>query len=84
MRTVTATEASRGFSDLLDAVEHGETVSITRGRRTIAVIGPAPPRTGRDLRAALAGAPRLDDDLERDIAAATALLTEAPDPWADA
>jgi len=26
MRTVTATQASRGFSDLLDAVEHGETV----------------------------------------------------------
>lgn len=84
VRTVTATEASRGFSDLLDAVEHGETVAIARGRRTIAVIGPAPVRNGLGLRTALAGLPSLDDDLERDIAAATSLLTESPDPWAGA
>lgn len=84
MRTITATEASRGFSDLLDAVEQGETVSIRRGRRTVAVIGPAPVRTGRDLRAALAAAPRLDEDFERDVTAATTLLTEATDPWAGA
>lgn len=81
---MTATEASRAFSDLLDAVEQGETVSITRGRRAIAVIGPAPARTGRDLRAALAGLPPLDDEFERDVAAATSLLTEGQDPWAGA
>jgi antitoxin (DNA-binding transcriptional repressor) of toxin-antitoxin stability system len=33
MRTVTAAEASRRFSDLLDAVEHGEAATITRGHR---------------------------------------------------
>src|SRR5581483_5961261 len=29
MRVMTATEASRKFSDLLDAIERGETVTIT-------------------------------------------------------
>ncbi len=84
MKVLTATEASRGFSDLLDAVERGDTVLIRRGNRTIAQIGPAPARTGRDLRAALATAPRLDDALEADIAAATDLLSPDEDPWADA
>lgn len=84
MRTITATEASRGFSDLLDAIENGETVLVTRGNRTIAQIGPAPVRTGRHLREALTTAPTLDDSIERDIAAATSLLTDAGDPWADA
>lgn len=36
MRTVTATEASRRFSDLLDAIEAGDTVTVTRGNRLIA------------------------------------------------
>jgi prevent-host-death family protein len=79
---VTATEASRRFSDLLDAVERGETVAITRGRRAVAVVSPAAAGTGRGLRAALAGLPPLDDDLERDIAAASAMLDEGGDPWA--
>ncbi|WP_309133935.1 type II toxin-antitoxin system prevent-host-death family antitoxin [Cellulomonas sp.] len=82
MRTVTATHASRGFSDLLDAVEHGETIAITRAGHVVAEIRPATATTGRALREALAGVPRLDDDIERDIAAATALLTdERDDPW---
>jgi antitoxin (DNA-binding transcriptional repressor) of toxin-antitoxin stability system len=38
MRTVTATRASRGFSDLLDAVEHGETVQVTRAGHVVAEI----------------------------------------------
>jgi hypothetical protein len=35
-------------------------------------------------RAALAASPALDDAFEDDVAAATALLTEDGDPWADA
>jgi prevent-host-death family protein len=82
MRTVTATHASRGFSDLLDAVEHGETIAITRAGHVVAEIRPAAATTGSALREALAGLPRLDDDIESDIAAATALLTvEQDDPW---
>lgn len=41
MRTVTATEVSRSLAALLDEVESGETVVVTRGGRRIAFIGPA-------------------------------------------
>jgi len=87
MRTMTATEASRNFSGLLDLIEAGETIRITRGNEPIAEVGPARRRTGADLEAALltAGLPALDDDLERDIAEALALVTnDGSDPWADA
>ena len=85
MRTMTATEASRRFSDLLDAIEHGETVIITRGSHAVAEIGPARRRTGADLRAALSDLPPPDDRFADDIAGAVALLTnEGRDPWADA
>jgi len=47
---MTATEASRHFSDLLDAVERGETITIVRGSHPVAEIGPARRRTGADLR----------------------------------
>jgi prevent-host-death family protein len=81
---MTATEASRKFSDLLDAVERGETVVITRGNQAVAEIGPARRRTGADLRAALADVPPPDDRFAEDISAALALLTtEETDPWAD-
>lgn len=85
MRTITATEASRHFSDLLDAIERGETVTVTRGNRAVAEIRPAHHRTGRDLRLALAGTEPPDEHFERDIADAVALLTnDGADPWADA
>jgi prevent-host-death family protein len=85
MRTVTATEASRHFSDLLDAVERGETVTIVRGSHPVAEIGPARRRTGADLRAALAGTPPPDDTFARSIADAMSMVTsETGDPWADA
>ena len=52
MKSMTAAEASRHFSDLLDAVERGETITIVRGSHPVAEIGPAHRRTGADLRAA--------------------------------
>lgn len=85
MRTITATEASRRFSDLLDAIERGETVAITRGRRAIAEIGPPRRRSGAALRAALEGTVPPDDRFTADLADALARLTpEERDPWADA
>ena len=46
MPEISATEASRNFADLLDAVEHGdETFTIVRRGRVVAQLG-APPRTG--------------------------------------
>jgi prevent-host-death family protein len=85
MRTISATEASRRFSDLLDAIERGETVTVTRGSRPVAEIRPAHRRTGRDLRAALAETAPPDDRFESDIAdALTYLEDERADPWAAA
>lgn len=85
MRTMTATEASRHFSDLLDAVERGETITIVRGNNPVAEIGPAHRRTGADLRAALAGTTPPDDAFVKSIAEAMSMVTsEVVDPWADA
>jgi prevent-host-death family protein len=85
MRIMTATEASRHFSDLLDAVEHGETVTIVRGNHPVAEIGPAHRRTGADLRKALSGIAPPDEGFAKDISAALTMVTsEVPDPWADA
>ena len=36
MRVMTASEASRNFSALLDAIERGETVAVSRGGKRIA------------------------------------------------
>ena len=85
MRTMTATEASRNFSNLLDAIERGETITITRGNHAVAEIHPATRRTGADLRAALAAIPAPDDRFAEDINDAVALLeADGGDPWADA
>jgi prevent-host-death family protein len=82
---MTATEASRHFSDLLDAVERGETITIVRGSRSVAEIGPAHRRAGADLRAALADVFPPDEAFSRDIAEAIALLdSKVGDPWAGA
>lgn len=84
---MTATEASRNFSGLLDLVESGEIVRITRGNDLIAEVGPARQRTGADLEAALlcADLPPLDGDFERDITDVLALVTDkGSDPWAEA
>jgi antitoxin (DNA-binding transcriptional repressor) of toxin-antitoxin stability system len=85
MRTMTATQASRNFSELLDAIERGETETITRGDKPVAEIGPARRRVGAELRDALADIEPPDDRFASDITETRALLTvEARDPWADA
>ena len=85
MRTISATEASRKFSDLLDAIERGETVTVTRGNRAVAEIRPARRLTGRDLREALTETAPPDERFESDIADALTYVTEdRVDPWAAA
>jgi prevent-host-death family protein len=85
VRTISATEASRKFSDLLDAIERGETVTVTRGNRPVAEIRPAHRRTGRDLRAALADISPPDERFETDIAeAVTYVIADGTDAWTDA
>jgi prevent-host-death family protein len=38
-KIMTATEVARNFSDVLDAVEAGDEITITRGNKPIAVMG---------------------------------------------
>lgn len=47
MREMSATEASRNFKAVLDEAEHGETITVTRGGKRVAVIAPAPRANGR-------------------------------------
>lgn len=84
MRTITATEAARKFSDLLDAIENGEEVTITRGKTPVAVMTPAPRYTGADLRAALEKIAFEDDGFEADVLSAReAVDDEVRNPWDD-
>jgi antitoxin (DNA-binding transcriptional repressor) of toxin-antitoxin stability system len=51
VREITATEAARRFSEVLDAVEHqGESFVVRRGGKVIASITPASARRGRALK----------------------------------
>lgn len=85
MEMLTATAAARAFADMLDAVEaRGESFTIVRRGRPVAVVSPPPSgRTTADFLAWLANNPP-DDAWADDIAAvrATAL---APDElaWPD-
>lgn len=85
MKTMSATEASRNFSAMLDLVADGETIRITRGNRILAEITPVRPRTAADLRAAIQAAnlPPLDGELAGDIESALEILTPSTDPWQD-
>jgi antitoxin (DNA-binding transcriptional repressor) of toxin-antitoxin stability system len=51
VRQVTATEAARRFSEMLDSVENGrESFVVVRRGRAVATVGPATGSTGRDLK----------------------------------
>lgn len=54
MRQLSATDAARSFSDVLDSVEsERETFVVVRHGRAVATIGPARVGTGRALKDAL-------------------------------
>lgn len=85
MADISATEASKRFADLLDAVEHrGESFTIVRRGRTVATISPARHGTWADLRRVLDEHP-LDDQFARDVEDARSSITDTPirDPWTD-
>lgn len=59
MKSVSATEAARRFSDVLDAVEtDGESFLVLRHGRPVARIGPATGQQGSAVKSLLRGAPR--------------------------
>lgn len=74
MRKITATEAARHFSDLLDSVERGgETVVVERRGRAVASISPAPAAAGRELKDLLSRHPG-DATWTTELASLRALL----------
>jgi antitoxin (DNA-binding transcriptional repressor) of toxin-antitoxin stability system len=85
-RTISATEAAREFSRVLDDLEHHhETVFyVERHGRPVARIeaDTGHRASWRDVRTALADAPRPDADFAADIAAIRAAQAIEPDPWA--
>lgn len=86
MREMTASEASRSFSSVLDSAEHGETIVVTRAGRRVAAITPAPRANGAALRAVFErwhGNHALDDTLASRVHAAreAASADLDTDPW---
>jgi antitoxin (DNA-binding transcriptional repressor) of toxin-antitoxin stability system len=69
MARLTATEAARSFSELLNRVGTGEELEITRGGAPVAVIGPPVVRLlGADrFRELLRNAPPVDDEFSSDV-----------------
>lgn len=82
MKVVTSTEAAREFNDLLDRVEDGETVVITREGRRIAEVRPVPPGSGADLiEFGELWRKCSDDEFAADVAVARATVWTDEDPW---
>lgn len=74
MRDVSATEAARSFSDLLDAVEHrGERFAIVRRGNAVAHLEPVRRGRGRQVKRVLAEA-LVDPEWAADLAAVRGLL----------
>lgn len=88
-KKLTATEASRNFSNILGRVHlRGESFLLTRHGRVIAQLAPAEPRKLvrlGELAQVLARLPRLEPGdtvrLERDIQKGQRRLTAPCDPW---
>jgi prevent-host-death family protein len=60
VKTLTATQVARQFSAVLDEVDRGETIVITRDGRKLAILTPVPAANGEAVTAALNDLP--DDD----------------------
>ena len=74
MTEVSATEAARNFSDLLDAVEHrGEHFTIVRRGRVVAQLDPVRVGKGSEVKAVL-GRHRMDPTMAHDIVSMRDLL----------
>jgi antitoxin (DNA-binding transcriptional repressor) of toxin-antitoxin stability system len=81
MRRLTATEAARRFSDVLDQVEHdGETFLVERHGRVIASVAPAAAASGRSVKALLRAQP-VDERWAQDLAALRAGLEPQERRW---
>lgn len=83
MVRMSATEAARNFSDLLNRVSAGERIEITRSGSPVAVIEPAPVRlvSSTHLRELLKSAPRPDEAFGDDLRTLRSTIQPPLDPW---
>lgn len=81
---MTATEAARSFSDVLNRVASGEVVEITRSGAPVAVIGPPRARllSAQRFRALIDSAPRPDDAFADELRSARDSVGPPGEPWA--
>ncbi|HVW45444.1 MAG TPA: type II toxin-antitoxin system prevent-host-death family antitoxin [Solirubrobacterales bacterium] len=81
LKQLSATEAARRFSEVLDRVEQrGESVVIVRHGRAVATIGPAGAGTGKALKEVLR-AHRPDPDLVDEVRELREFIGPAQDRW---
>jgi prevent-host-death family protein len=83
MARMTATDAARSFSELLNRVADGEEIEVTRSGAAVAVISPPKSRlisAGR-FRELIATAPVPDDGFLGDVRAARESLGAPEDAW---
>jgi prevent-host-death family protein len=81
VKQLSATDAARRFSDVLDSVEsEGESFVVVRHGRAVATIGPARGGTGRALRGPL-HAPRPDAEWAGELRELREAVGPAPDRW---
>jgi prevent-host-death family protein len=83
MSRLTATEAARAFSELLNRVATGEEIEITRAGAPIAVIGPAkvPLLTAERFRKLLAEAPAVDEEFADEVRAIRTAVAPPETSW---
>jgi prevent-host-death family protein len=83
VKQLSATDASRRFSEVLDDVERaGESYTVVRHGRPVATIGPAAGGTGKALKEALR-ANRPDDAWADELRELRESTGPATDPWRD-
>jgi prevent-host-death family protein len=84
MARMTATEAARNFSELLNRVAAGEEVEVTRSGAPVAVIRPVKTRlvSAERFRELMDSAPPADEDFADDVRRLRAAIGAPEDPWA--
>jgi prevent-host-death family protein len=83
MKRMSATDAARHFSELLDEVEHGgQTFVVERHGRVVASIGPTTATSGEAVKQLLRGQPR-DEQWPKQLDELRASLTTEDRPWND-
>jgi antitoxin (DNA-binding transcriptional repressor) of toxin-antitoxin stability system len=80
---MTATQAARSFSEVLNRVADGEEIELTRSGAPVAVIGPPQARllSAARFRELLATAPSPDTDFAEELRRVRVSAGPPGDPW---